>query len=80
MDNAHTERLRRLERMLEISRELTSTVALEPLLHKIVQVAAELTVSEAASILLLDMRSGELRFRAASGDPSLRGRRGTDRA
>ena len=28
-------RLQQLERMLEISRELTSTVSLEPLLHKI---------------------------------------------
>ncbi len=61
---------RRLERILQVSRELTSTVALEPLLHKIVDVAAEVTGSEAASILLLDVRSGELRFRAASGDPT----------
>lgn len=63
-------RLQQLERMLEISRELTSTVSLEPLLHKIVQVAAELTSSEETSILLLNMRTGELRFRAASGDPT----------
>ncbi|MBN1811846.1 MAG: GAF domain-containing sensor histidine kinase [Anaerolineae bacterium] len=61
-------RLQQLERMLEISRELTSTVSLEPLLHKIVQVAAELTGSEETSILLLNTRTGELRFRAASGD------------
>lgn len=60
----------RLKRILEISRELTSTVALEPLLHKIVNVAAQVTGSEAASILLLDTRSGELRFRAESGDSS----------
>jgi signal transduction histidine kinase len=63
-------RLQRLERILEISRELTSTVALEPLLHRIVNVAAELTDSEMASILLLNTRTGELRFRAASGDPA----------
>lgn len=63
-------RVRRLERMLEISRELTSTVALEPLLCKIVAMAAELTDSEGASILLLDTQTGELRFRAASGSPS----------
>jgi signal transduction histidine kinase len=61
-------RLQQLERILEISRELTSTVSLEPLLHKIVQVAAELTSSEETSILLLNTRTGELRFRAASGD------------
>ncbi|MEA3340977.1 MAG: GAF domain-containing sensor histidine kinase [Chloroflexota bacterium] len=65
-----TSREQRLERILEISRELISTTALEPLLHKIVDVSAEVTGSEAASILLLDVRSGELRFRAESGDPS----------
>jgi transcriptional regulator with GAF, ATPase, and Fis domain len=63
-------RLQRLERILEISRELTSTVSLEPLLHQIVKVAAELSGSQAASILLLDTRTGELRFRAADDDPA----------
>jgi signal transduction histidine kinase len=65
-------RLQRLERMLEISRELTSTVALEPLLRKIVAMAAELTDSEGGSILLRDTRTGELRFCTASGDQSQR--------
>lgn len=68
--NKANSREQRLEKILQVSRELTSTVALEPLLHKIVDVAAKVTGSEAASILLLDIRSGELRFRAASGDPS----------
>ena len=63
-------RLQRLERILEISRELTSTVSLEPLLHQIVKVAAELSGSQATSILLLDARTGELRFRAADDDPA----------
>ena len=63
-------RLQRLERILEVSRDLTSTVALEPLLHKIVRVAAEVTGSEAASILLISATTGELRFRAASDDVS----------
>ena len=62
--------LERLERILAISRELTSTVALEPLLSKIVDTAAELTNSEGASILLRDVYTGELRFRAACGPPS----------
>ncbi len=66
--NAIESRLRKCERILDISRELTSTVALEPLLHKIVAVAAELTGSEEASILLLDTNTGELRFRAATSD------------
>ncbi len=64
------ERVRRLERILEISRELTSTVALKPLLRKIVVMAAELTGSEKGSILLRDVRSGELRFCTASGAQS----------
>jgi signal transduction histidine kinase len=63
-------RLQQLERVLEISRELTSTVALAPLLGKIVDTAVELTDSEKASILLRDARTGELRFRTASGGQS----------
>ena len=49
MINTET-RLRRLERIVEISRELTSTVALGPLLHKIVKMAAELSGSQSASM------------------------------
>lgn len=56
------------EGILEISRELTTVVRLEPLLHKIVALAADLTGSESASILLLNEATGELRFRAASSD------------
>jgi signal transduction histidine kinase/CRP-like cAMP-binding protein len=60
----------RLERTLEITRELTTMVSLEPLLHKIVSLAADLTGSASSSILLFDKRTGELYFRAASSDPS----------
>ncbi len=63
-------RLQRMERILEISRELTSTIALGPLLRKIVDTASELTGSERASILLRDASTGELRFRTASGEQS----------
>ncbi len=65
---ASTTRTQRLERLLEISRTLTSTLDLPPLLQAIVDVACELIESEAASILLYDDTSGELRFAAASGD------------
>jgi PAS domain S-box-containing protein len=64
MSNLET-RLQRTERILEISRELTSTVSLETLLHQIVEAAAELTDSEMSSIMLLDERAGDLRFRTA---------------
>lgn len=62
--NELAERVQSLERILTVSRELTSTVALEPLLTKIIKIAAELTGSEGTSILLWDERIGELRFRA----------------
>lgn len=56
----------RLERLLDISREITAVLDLPRLLNLIVQAAAELTECEAASILLIDAPSGELRFEAAS--------------
>jgi signal transduction histidine kinase len=55
------------DRLLEISRVLTSTLELSPLLDSIVQIACELTGSEAASILLYDEKADELRFQAAPG-------------
>ncbi|MCP4543207.1 MAG: GAF domain-containing sensor histidine kinase [Chloroflexi bacterium] len=63
-------RVQQLERILEISRELTTTVAMAPLLRKIVDTASELTDTEKASILLQDSRTGELRFLTASGTQS----------
>ncbi len=59
-------RLGRLERIIEFSRELASMISLEPLLHKIVEASAELTNSEVASILLLGEHSAELRFVTSS--------------
>ena len=58
-----------LERLLEVSRTLSSTHDLPQLLQAVVDSAAELTLSEAASILLYDPTAGELRFEAASGAP-----------
>ena len=54
----------RLERLLEISRGLTSNLDLPSLLQSIVEVSAEITDSEAASILLHDPTSGDLIFEA----------------
>lgn len=56
------------DRLLEVSRILTSTLDLQPLLQSIIDVACELTESQAASILLFDEEAGELRFEAAPGD------------
>lgn len=57
--------LARYERLLEIVRQLNSTLRLDLLLEQIVQSAAELTDAEVASILLLDKVTGVLRFEAA---------------
>ncbi len=58
--------LARYERLMEISRQLTSTLDLNALLDRIIVAATELTDTEAASILLLDPQTGELRFEAAT--------------
>lgn len=56
-----------LQRLLEISRTLSSTLELKPLLRQVLDVATELTDTEGASILLLDNKTGELHFAAATG-------------
>jgi sigma-B regulation protein RsbU (phosphoserine phosphatase) len=64
----HSERrVARLERIIEVSRVINSTLNLEPLLHNIIQIATDLTATEASSILLLDKKTGELHFEAATG-------------
>jgi len=57
---------RRYERLMEISRQLNSTLDLGALLRRIIDAARELTDTEEASILLIDPATGELRFEAAS--------------
>lgn len=56
----------RYERLMEISRQLNSTLDVNSLLNKITRAARELTETEAASILLIDPATGELRFEASS--------------
>jgi len=58
--------LKRMERLMEVSRTLASTLELGRLLRKIIEAAKELTDSEAASIMLVDPSTGELRFEAAT--------------
>lgn len=59
--------LNALNRLVEISVMLASTLDLQPLLNYTMQAATEITNAEAASILLVEEGSGELRFAAASG-------------
>lgn len=56
-----------LEKLLEISTQLSSTLQLNELLAMVMDVAAELTNTEASSILLVDQSSGQLHFVASSG-------------
>ncbi len=61
----------RLEMILEISRSLNSTLDLDTLLQSLMNVATQLTDAEAASILLLDKKTGELYFEAATENKAL---------
>jgi len=65
-------RVARLERLIEIGRSLNSTLNLRPLLQRIVVAAHELTETEACSILLVDRKSGQLHFEAATNLPGVR--------
>jgi len=57
----------RLSRLVEISLSLNSTLDLDSRLEFIVDSASDLLESEAASILLVDPRTRELRFAASTG-------------
>ncbi len=74
-DTGKLSRLQRYERLLEISRDLASTLDLDSLLKRIVQAAADLSNAEAASILLYDQSNEQLYFQAASNldEPAMRG-------
>jgi signal transduction histidine kinase len=66
--------LKRMERLMEVSRNLASTLDLSKLLFMIIEAARELTDTEAASIMLFDPQTGELRFEAATNlEPALQG-------
>ena len=58
-----------LERLLEISSLLTSTLELDELLRTIMSSASELTGAETSSLLLLDEDAGELTVEVATGAP-----------
>lgn len=63
-------RIAYLERIVKVSQILNSTLSVEPLLRIIIQSATELTHTEACSIMLLDKRTGELRFTHSTGEGS----------
>ncbi len=56
----------RYERLMEITRQLNSTLDLSTLLLRIIDASIELTRTEQASILLIDQNTGKLHFEASS--------------
>ncbi len=56
-----------LQRMLQVSHALNSSLGLESLLQTIIEIARELTETEASSLLLLDKETNQLHFAAATG-------------
>ena len=64
-NNSLAKRVKQLERLLEIGRNLSATLELEPLLQSISETASDLTCSQHASILLYDNSTEQLEFVAA---------------
>lgn len=75
MAEIKTERLDSYLRLIDISRDLASTLDLDVLLDRIVQASADITAAEAASILLYDNTARQLYFQIATNidEPTLRG-------
>lgn len=66
--------LDRYKRLIEISRDLASTLELDPLLNRIIYAARDITEAQAASILLYDSAALQLYFQVATNmDPMMRG-------
>ncbi len=70
-----TQDLRDYRRLIEITRDLASTLDLDALLYRIVKVAAEIANAEEASILLYDDTARQLHFQVATNMdlPNMRG-------
>jgi signal transduction histidine kinase len=75
MAEIKTERLDSYLRLIDISRDLASTLDLNQLLERIVNAAADITSAEAASILLYDNTARQLYFQVATNldEPTMRG-------
>ena len=74
MIDSNIKRLDRYKRLIEISRDLASTLDLDPLLNRILSAACDIAEAGAASILLYDSAARQLYFQAATNmDPMMRG-------
>jgi len=67
--------LKDYRRLIEIARDLASTLDLDPLLHRIINAAKDIAGADAASILLYDSISRQLHFQVATNldEPTIRG-------
>lgn len=70
MNDHSATQLASYKRLIEISRDLASTLDLDTLLRRIILAAKEISISEAASILLYDEKKQELFFAAATNASS----------
>jgi signal transduction histidine kinase len=74
MEITENKLLDRYKRLIEISRDLASTLELDPLLNRIIYAARDITEAQAASILLYDSSASQLYFQVATNmDPLMRG-------
>jgi signal transduction histidine kinase len=74
MDKNDKKFLERYKRLIEISRDLASTLELDPLLYRIIYAARDITDAQVASILLYDSTAMQLYFQVATNmDPMMRG-------
>ena len=75
MAEIKTERLDSYLQLIDISRDLASTLDLDELLDRIVNASADITAAEAASILLYDNTARQLYFQVATNidDQTMRG-------
>ncbi len=75
MAEIETQRLDGYRRLIDIARDLASTLDLDVLLYRIVIAAAEITDAEAGSILLYDGTARQLYFQVATNmdQPTMRG-------
>ena len=73
--NDNKKQLEGYRRLIDIARDLASTLDLDILLNRIVSAAADLTETEAASILLYDDAARQLYFQVATNldQPTMRG-------
>lgn len=64
--------IHRLERLIEITRLLNSTLDVDTLLGTVIEAATELVDAETSSLLLRDEQTGELVLEVATGEPGAR--------